>query len=341
MKKDNLPESFEQIDEKIFSLEDISEEGTGAEKEALPSQDLQKKLREFLQSRDKKLGEEVISQCETASLNADKQVQLFLNMLKNLIKGVLKTEDIYELIEAMAQDIPVVLSSNDAAQRENLIKAFYQRYQQLKGASPAFSQKITQQIIEKLKGKLDEINIKIEENQRILHRLTMDVQPDLKTEIEPFPEMQAPQQEFYLIEINKKTFAMPADMVINTYKVSPKKAQKLAKKPFIKFGQLGGIFSSITSGLKGELAKKSKSELKNIFLSILQPSDEISATYKGAILVKVPDVGSYGVIFVDVLPKKKVKGTVRNNHLELPEGVFPLLDIKTIWTEQQIELGRI
>ncbi|MDL1969762.1 MAG: hypothetical protein LWW94_02085 [Candidatus Desulfofervidaceae bacterium] len=368
-KKDLLEISEEEwereIDEEDLSLENILGGKSSPEKEALPWQDFQKKLKEFLQSRDKKLGEEVISQCEIISLNADKQVQLFLNILKNLIKGVLKIEDIFELIEAMTQNIPIVLSSeNDPAQKEIFIKDFYQRYQKLKSASPypspAFTQRnevlkkenleaITQQIIEKLEGKLHEINIKIEENQRALHRLTVDVQPNLKVtetpllQTETFPEIQESQQDFYLIEINKETFAIPADVVINVYKVSPKKAQKLAQKPIIKFGQLGGFFNSITKGLKGELSKKSKSELKNMFLSVLQPSEEISSEYKGVILVKVPDVGSYSVIFVDRLPylKEKFKGNVRRDYLELPEGNFPILDIKNIWTRRQIEFGRV
>jgi len=127
--------------------------------------------------------------------------------------------------------------------------------------------------------------------------------------------------------------------VLNTYKISSKKAQKLVAKPIIKFEQLGSFLNPIDKGLKGELKNKKRKELKNLLLYVLQP-DEGMGKYKNAVLVKIPDVDSYGVIFVESIElKQNISANLKNNQLEIDEEIYPVLDIKSLWTKQQIEFG--
>jgi len=354
----SLEEWDKELNEEVASFQDILVEET-TQKESLPSS-FQEKLESFIQSKDKTLGEEIISDCKELFSRVDKQTQTYLKMLENLTRALLKFKNVSELFTTMTNKMPLIISSTtEPLEKENLIRDFYNQYRALKtpSPSPTFSETIsekpkeieilTEKIRETVEAKLHEINIKIEENQRILQRLIA------RSERIPSPEeipitlqetsetKEIKQVPFYLINIGEERFAIPIEVVINVYKISSKKAKKLVQKPLIKFGQIGSFLNPITKGLTGELKEKKKGELENMFLNVLQPETDTEGEYHAAVVVKIPDMENYGVIFVNQSLKEVIKGRKMEDRIETSEGNFPALDVKSLWLKKQVEFGLI
>jgi len=354
----SLEEWEKELNEEVASFQDILVEET-TQKESLPSS-FQEKLESFIQSKDKTLGEEIISDCKELFSRVDKHTQTYLKMLENMTRALLKFENISELFTTMTDKLPLILSSETKpSEKEGLIQDFYRQYQALKtqSPSPTFSETpserpkeikvLTEKIIETVETKLHEINIKIEENQRILQRLIASSERIPSPEETPIKLPETSETEeieevpFYLIGIGEERFAIPAEVVINVYKISSKKAKKLVQKPLIKFGQIGSFLNPITKGLTGELKEKKKGELENMFLNVLQPETDTEGEYHAAVVVKIPDMENYGVIFVNQSLKEVIKGRKMEDKIETSEGNFPALDVKSLWLKKQVEFGLI
>ena len=363
-KKESFPDTSledweKELNEEVASFQDILADETPSQKELLSSS-FQEKLESFIKSKSKTLGEEIVSDCRELFSKADKQTQTYLKMLENLTRALLKFENLSELFTNMTNKLPLILSSEtQSLEKENLIRDFYKQYQDLKtrSPSPTFSETpserpkeikvLTEKIIETVEAKLHEINIKIEENQRILQRLIARSENIPSTEETPITLPETSETEeieevpFYLISIGEERFALPAEVVINVYKISSKKAKKLVQKPLIKFGQIGSFFNPITKGLTGELKEKKKGELENMFLNVLQPETDTEGEYHAAVVVKIPDMENYGVIFVNQSLKEVIKGRKMEDKIETSEGNFPALDVKSLWLKKQVEFGLI
>ncbi|HDD43855.1 MAG TPA: hypothetical protein ENG63_03215 [Candidatus Desulfofervidus auxilii] len=353
-KEFSLEKWEQEINKELSFLEEILDEKETSEKPSPTWQVLEKKLNNFLKVKDKSLGEEILSQCESLISKTDKSTQLYLRLIQNLVKGLLKFENISQLLNKMVANLPLIFSNANPTKKEDLVQSFYYQYQTLKG-KPTSSlretnlkkeeiENLLKQVIESVEAKLHEINIKVEENQRTLHRLLVGPSSEKieQEKIEGIKETPENEAKFYILEIGEKKFALPAETVVNVYKISPKKAKKLTQKSLIKFGQLGSFFNPITKGLKGELKKVKKSQLKNMFLNVFQPAEGLqNNNYNGAVVVKVSDIDSYGVIFVDRIPSldKPISGKLLEDKVETPEGTYPFLNLKALWTEKQIELG--
>jgi len=326
----SLEEWEKELNEEVASFQDILVEET-TQKESLPSS-FQEKLESFIQSKDKTLGEEIISDCKELFSRVDKHTQTYLKMLENMTRALLKFENISELFATMTDlktQSPSPTFSETPSERPKEIKV------------------LTEKIIETVETKLHEINIKIEENQRILQRLIASSERIPSPEETPIKLPETSETEeieevpFYLIGIGEERFAIPAEVVINVYKISSKKAKKLVQKPLIKFGQIGSFLNPITKGLTGELKEKKKGELENMFLNVLQPETDTEGEYHAAVVVKIPDMENYGVIFVNQSLKEVIKGRKMEDKIETSEGNFPALDVKSLWLKKQVEFGLI
>ena len=339
------------LNEEVASFKDIKEDFLSS---------FQEKLESFVQSKNKTLGEEIISDCKNLFSRVDKHTQTYLKMLENLTRALLKFKNVSELFITMTNKLPLIISSTtEPVEKENLIRDFYDQYRALKAPhpSPTFSETIgekpketevlTEKIREIVEAKLHEINIKIEENQRILQRLIASSERIPSPEETPIKLPETSETEeieevpFYLIGIGEERFAIPAEVVINVYKISSKKAKKLVQKPLIKFGQIGSFLNPITKGLTGELKEKKKGELENMFLNVLQPETDTEGEYHAAVVVKIPDMENYGVIFVNQSLKEVIKGRKMEDKIETSEGNFPALDVKSLWLKKQVEFGLI
>jgi len=354
----SLEDWEKELNEEVASFQDILAEET-TQKEVLPSS-FQEKLEGFVKSKNETLGEEIISDCKDLFSRVDEHTQTYLKMLENLTRALLKFKNVSELFTTMTNEMPLIISSTtEPLEKENLIRDFYNQYQALKTPppSPTFSETVsekpkeievlTEKIIETVEAKLHEINIKIEENQRILQRLIARSENIPSPEEIPItlPETleteEIEQVPFYLISIGEERFAIPTEVVINVYKISSKKAKKLVQKPLIKFGQIGSFLNPITKGLTGELKEKKKAELENMFLNVLQPETDTVGEYNGAVVVKIPDIENYGVIFVNQPLKEIIKGRRIEDKVETSEGSFPVLDVKSIWLKKQVDFGLV
>ncbi len=357
--KISLEEWGKELDEEIASFNDILSEEPSFQEKPLSSS-FQEKLKSFIQSKSKILGEEILSDCRELSLKATRQSQIYLGMLEKLTKALLRFENVSELFTIMIDKLPLIFSSEiKPSERENLIQKFYMQYQdlKLKSSSLAFSEgksdrlketgALVGKIVEAVNAKLHEINIKIEENQRTLHRLlasyekTSSPEQAYVTPPETLEISEMEEKSFYLIDIAKKKFILPTEVVVNMYKISPKKAKKLAQKFLIRFGQIGTFFNLITKRLKGELKEKEITELKNTFLNVLQPETNTLGKYNAAVIVRIPDVENYGVIFVNQPLRKTIKGKIREDRVETSEGNFPILNVKSTWLKKQVEYGLV
>ncbi len=356
----SLEEWVKEIDKELSDLEAVVESPSLKEdRRSIPEEssvlELQTRLKEFFLNKDIQLGKKLLAQLETFE-EKDRESQVFLKILKNLIKSVLKVEAIVSLGVQMAEELARMYNSSTSKEEKlDILNKFINEYKRLKESSPKIREEknIHQRLIDQIKqtfeGKLHEINVKIEENQRMLHQLITakeTTNPTLAEEIWTQEQLKEKKKEiskakFYLLKINDQTYTLSTDLVLNVYKVSSKKAQKLARKPVIKFAQLGSFLNPIHKGLKGELKNKKKNELKNMFLTVLQP-DEGMGKYKNAVLVKIPDVEAYGVVFVESVElKKNISATLRGDKLETEEKSYPVLDIKSLWTKHQIEFGEL
>ena len=339
------------LNEEVASFKDTKEDFLSS---------FQEKLESFVQSKNKTLGEEIISDCKNLFSRVDKHTQTYLKMLENLTRALLKFKNVSELFITMTNKLPLIISSTtEPVEKENLIRDFYDQYRALKAPhpSPTFSETIgekpketevlTEKIREIVEAKLHEINIKIEENQRILQRLIARSENIPSTEETPLTLPETSETEkieqvpFYLISIGEERFAIPAEVVINGYKISSKKAKKLVQKPLIKFGQIGSFLNPITKGLTGELKEKKKAELENMFLNVLQPETDTTGEYNAAVVVKIPDMENYGVIFVNQPLKEIIKGRRIEDKVETSEGNFAVLDVKSIWLKKQVDFGLV
>ncbi len=310
-------------------------------------------LEKFFREADMGRGPEIIEKI-TQIKTDEYATKIFLNIIQQLVKAICIAESLKELGLGAIKVLPNFFDEQSTGtKKKELFKVFYKKYSSL---MPKFKQAVTatdnfQIIVDKLNdmlsGKLDEINIKIEENQRALHQLAMLQSSQLQPELSRSNDIAVSEYKaeddasglFYICTIGGSKMAISEKQVLNIYKISPKKAIKMAKKSFIRFPQLGGFFSSITSGLKKELKNKSKEELNNIFLLVLNPLLDIDSEhdFTKAIVVRLPDKDRFGVIFVkSVLKGAPVECDVADGLAATAEGNYNILDIYEIWQRNEL-----
>ncbi len=315
---------------------------------------LVQRVKSFFREGDIQGGYEIIEKIK--HINTDEYTtKVFLNIIRQLIKVVMITAPLRELGLEAIEYLPFFLDKNSqSVKKKELFDSIYGKYLSLMPkfkqsiANPDNSQVIIDKISDMLSGKLDEINIKIEENQRALHQLAMLSSSSLRNELSHTKGETSPVYEpsgndnselFYICRIGTGKVALSAEQVLNIYKVSPQKAIKMAKKSFIRFSQLGGFFSSITKGLKKELKDRSKEELDNIFLLVLNPLLDMDEKYdfRKAIMVKLPDKNRFGVVFVkDLYKSTPVHGNIIRGLVETRYGDYPFFDIGEIWRKNEL-----
>ncbi len=165
----------EELEGDLFSLKEIERNyETNHSKSFL---DYQTKLKEFFLTKDKLLGEEILKQISSLKDN-QKENKIFIAMLQNLIKAILKSDEVVKLGIKMAEVLPGLLGNDIAEENKSrLIKELYFEYQRLKDKTnlkpPIFAAKQTlmEKAVQTMQAGLQEIDLKIKQNQEILKQL--------------------------------------------------------------------------------------------------------------------------------------------------------------------------
>ncbi len=352
---------------------EIEIEGLEIEEESDKPLSLKEKLEQYIESEDEKLGGDIISECKKKleEPDLDENCKFCVDTLQILVKASLKYKEVKSLLIFICDNIDIILSNKDSKRKKEVLEEVKKRYQGLKKATtpstPTSSQKfnidsnlvnkLISLVEERLDSKLQEINIKIEENQRFLQNISFfidkylksrsevedtDIEDVVSTDIERGEikeEQEFIERKFGVVAFNGDKYLLPDDLIMNTYKISSKKAEKLAKRMVVKFDQLKGFFSSLEKGLKEEL--KNRDDLKDLFLYVLQPEGKTEKGYRFAVVVKIPDTEEYGVFFVKDVKLKNLNVSPLGDVVDTEEGALSVLDIKSIWLKKQIELGMV
>ncbi|MBT8763741.1 hypothetical protein KFV02_07325 [Desulfohalobiaceae bacterium Ax17] len=344
----SLEEWEKEINEGLSFLEKIVEDEDTPEAEYENTDDLNSQLKRLFHEMEKSSGPEILEKINKL-VAQDDETKIFLNILQNLVKATLKIDPIKKLGVQMTDYLSLFLESSNISEKKKVVDEIYKKYLDLTPKSKHnvtikndSHQIIINKITQVLESKLHEINIKIEENQRTLHQLALgSFNQGKNTESELVEGADEISGEFYVCKVGDNKFALPKESVLNIYKISPKKAKKLAQKSIIRFSQLGSLFSSITKGLKKELIEKNKKELSKLFLHVLDPlfaTTDSNHTYNKAVLLKLPDKDKLGVIFVDsVYSDKPIRGEIIGNSVDTLDGEYQLFDIGKAWEKNRLK----
>lgn len=240
----------------------------------------------------------------------EKVLLVFKNILKNIEVG----EYLKETAREIADNHEYFSSPHvkDEAKEQSL-KKILDKNKYIKN-SRLFNVSIIQTYMETiLSDRLHEINIKIEENQRYLHRMLYSPGGTGGSASEADSE----QTEFIFVEIGQEQYAVPYNFSVEIFKFGSRSIRKLATKPEVAYKKLPGPF-------KKNLFKKVSSQKirKNIRLKNLNPN--LAPAEQANYGIVLHREGSYFIIFADnILNIEPVQAQNLGDYVETLDGVYP------------------
>ncbi len=242
----------------------------------------------------------------------EKVLVVFKNILKNIEVG----EHLKETAREIADNHEYFASPHvkDEAKEQSL-KKILDKNKYIKN-SRLFSVSIIQTYIETiLNDKLHEINIKIEENQRYLHRMLYSRTGGGGGG--GGPETENEQTEFIFVEIGREQYALPYNFSVEIFKFASKSIRRLAAKGEVPYKKLPGPF-------KKNLFKRISPQKirKNIRLKNLNPN--LAPAEQANYGIVLHREGSYFIIFADnILNIEPVQAQNLGDYVETLDGVYP------------------
>lgn len=262
----------------------------------------------------------------------DKKLENFRKIIKNSLVLISIHRSIFELFYFLKNNADKFLSTKD----ENILKrmvSFYKRAKQ-SNKGKAESSELIKAVEDVISSKLHEINIKIEENQRILHRIISKEAEISEKREEEIEEYFSGKGLYAKIKIDNY-YVLDNEYILNQFKINKNKAKKLTKKSFIKLKQLLSPFSSPVKEARGILRKYSAKEAKELNIYPLH----ISKMCKNPKWALVVDLGEekMGVIFAEEIDNSLIEGEVERDILRSGSSTFKILNPKEMWQKQQEE----
>ncbi|SDN26459.1 hypothetical protein SAMN04488516_101221 [Desulfonauticus submarinus] len=266
----------------------------------------------------------------------DKKIKI---LTKNILILLKKQAKLFQLIDYFSKNIDLIIDGNTDKKREFLRKSitYYKKIKSNEAASLSADTELIKKIDDVLSAKLHEINIKIEENQRMLHRFLDDkmrFEEDIKENILE-DDYFSTKGMFLRFKLQGKFYVIKNELVLNKYKLSPTKAKKLAQKTLIKLGQLTSMFGNPLKGMTGRLQEVPLKELKNINLYPLKIVPiKLNKKLKWVLIVDITN-NKYGAIFVEEVYDELVEGEISEGFLKVEDTLLEIVDPLTLWKKQQ------
>ncbi|MFP4657155.1 MAG: hypothetical protein ACLFMP_00550 [Desulfonatronovibrionaceae bacterium] len=235
-----------------------------------------------------------------------------LLVLKNILKNIEIGEHLKEVARGIADNHEYFSSPHVTdEEKEKTLKKILEQNKYVKN-SRLFNISIIQTYIETiLNDKLHEINIKVEENQRFLHRMLYSSGgPAAGTEVD------AEDSQFMFVEIGDEQYALPYRYSSEILKTG-KKATRLVAVPEVAYKKVLGPF-------KKNLFKKINSQTirKNIQLKNLNPT--LALASQPAFAIVLVREGNYYILFADnILNLEPVEAQNLGDYVETLDGVYP------------------
>ncbi|KUJ96057.1 MAG: hypothetical protein XD41_0919 [Desulfonauticus sp. 38_4375] len=262
----------------------------------------------------------------------DKKLENFRKVIKNSLVLISIHRNIFELFYFLKNNTDKFLNTKD----ENILKRMVSFYKKAKqnNTGKAESSELIKTIEEVISSKLHEINIKIEENQRILHRIISKEAEVIEKREEEIEEYFSGKGLYAKVKIDNY-YVLDNEYILNQFKINKNKAKKLTKKSFIKLKQLLSPFSSPVKDARGELRKYSAKQAKELNIYPLH----ISKMCKNPKWALVVDLGEekMGVIFAEEIDNNLIEGEVERDILRSGSSTFKILNPKEMWQKQQEE----
>ncbi|WP_456325776.1 hypothetical protein [Desulfonauticus submarinus] len=280
-----------------------------------------------------------IKKFDTVSVQSEEDKKIKI-LIKNILILLKKQAKLFQLIDYVSKNIDLIIDGSSDKKREFLRKSitYYKKIKSNKEASlSADTDELIKKIDNVLSAKLHEINIKIEENQRMLHRFLDDkmrFEEDIKENILE-DDYFSTKGMFLRFKLQGKFYVIKNELVLNKYKLSPTKAKKLAQKTLIKLGQLTSMFGDPLKGMTGKLQEVPLKELKNINLYPLKIVPiKLNKKLKWVLIVDITN-NKYGAIFVEEVYDELVEGEISEGFLKVEDTLLEIVDPLALWKKQQ------
>ena len=238
-------------------------------------------------------------------------------VLKSILKNIQAGEQLKQIAREIIENDQYFSSPEieDAAKQKSL-KKILDKNKYLKN-SKLFNISIIQGYIENIvNDKLHEINIKIEENQRFLHRMAY---PSSGGGQKFDPE--SAQAQYIFVQIASEQYAVPFKHAVEILKLSGKKARNQAFKSRTAYKNISGLFhKNLLKKLQPQKINH-KSMLENITPEI-EPETE---TNFAIIFAKQ---GRYYILFTaNILNLEPVEAQNLGDYVETLDGVYQTIGI--------------
>ncbi len=271
--------------------------------------ELQKAIVPFLEEEREKLqaAEKTLQGCAPRG-EADKKVFLVLkNILKTLEAGEKLKDTGREILEN--RDYFASDQINEEAKQQSL-KTILDRNKYIKNSRLFNIQLIQTYVEEILNDRLHEINIKLEENQRFLHRLLYS-SPERGTG----PASGRETGQYLFIEIGGEQYGVPFAELTEILRPGGKTARREAGREEIKYKKIAGIFNKNSF----KTFQPSKLDKKKVLVNITPKHENTSANY--ALILN--QEGRQYVFFADnLLNLEPVEGQNLGDYVETLDGVY-------------------
>jgi len=345
-----MSESFdivEKIDQELATLGEVLDE---PESENSPLKELVESVLSWLSNLRLDKRELVAYLQELQKISAqsrekrDYDFQVVL-LLANILKVLYKEELFFKLLEVVVAQKGKWLSNDDQEKKIALqtVLPYYKKVlasKQKNESKQGINKNLVQEIEQIFNSKLHEINIKIEENQRILHNLLKAKERELQEKESNIEDYFSEFEIFLKFRINQHSYVIKNDLVLYRCSVSAKKALKLLSKNAVLFKELLG--NSLLGGFKYQELKildpfknVSFKEIKELVLYPLKI--ESSNNFKIALIVEI-QTDKYGIIFVDKVDNLVQDGIISGKNLKVGDELFKIIEPKELWAQMQGEL---
>ncbi|MGM0610380.1 MAG: hypothetical protein ACQES5_04760 [Thermodesulfobacteriota bacterium] len=238
-------------------------------------------------------------------------------VLKSLLKNIQAGEQLKQIAREIIENDQYFSSPEieDAAKQKSL-KKILDKNKYLKN-SKLFNISIIQGYIENIvNDKLHEINIKIEENQRFLHRMAYPSSGGGKKF-----DSDSAQAQYIFVQIANEQYAVPFKHAVEILKLSGKKVRNQAFKSRTAYKNISGLFhKNLLKKLQPQKINH-KSMLENI-------TPEIEPETEANFAIIFAKQGRYYILFTaNILNLEPVEAQNLGDYVETLDGVYQTIGI--------------
>ena len=240
-----------------------------------------------------------------------------LLVLKSILKNIQAGEQLKQIAREIIENDQYFSSPEieDAAKQKSL-KKILDKNKYLKN-SKLFNISIIQGYLENIvNDKLHEINIKIEENQRFLHRMANPSSGGGKK-----IETDSTQSKYIFVQIANEQYAVPFKHAIEIFKLSGKKARNQASKSETVYKNISGLFHR-------NLLKKLQPQKIGHKKILENTTPEIGPEMDANFAIIFAKQGRHYILFTsNILNLEPVEAQNLGDYVETLDGVYQTIGI--------------